>query len=415
MNETTIKQYLLELDRTLLVAILLLTAVGIAFVYSASMVGEPGLLEAYRELGPLGFLRWLFGRLFFRQLIWFGVGVAAAGLVCAVDYRVLTRWAAPAYWIMILLLCLVLIPGVGAYRFGARRWIDLGPIQFQPSEFAKLLMIFALADYLACPKDELQQPWKFWRAIGLIVLPCVLVVLEPDLGSAVVMIPTGLAMLYVAGLPKRLLLKLTGGVTIIAALFTIDVLFAPPGWQIKLQDYQRRRLLVYFGLPYKPPPGASPAEVQRLHRQQLDDSYNVRQALISIGSGGLTGKGWRNGIQTALGYLPRTVAHNDFIFSVLAEETGFVGSAAVVVLYSILIFSGLRIADQAGDRLGRLLAVGMVSLLFSHVFVNIGMNIRLLPVTGVPLPFMSYGGTSLVCSLIAAGILQNVHLRRKGY
>lgn len=415
MNDTAVKKYLIELDRTLLVAILLLTAVGIAFIYSASMVGEPGLLDAYRELGISGFLRWLSGKLFFRQLIWFGLGVVAAAMVCVVDYRVLTRWSAPAYWILLLMLCLVLIPGVGAFRFGARRWIDLGPVQFQPSEFAKLLMIFALADYLACPKDELQRPWKFWRAIGLIALPCMLVVLEPDLGSAVVMIPTGLAMLYVAGLPKQLLLKLTGGVAIIAALFIIDVLFAPPGWQIKLQDYQRRRLLVYFGLPYKPPPGVSPAEVQRLHRQQLDDSYNVRQALISIGSGGITGKGWRNGLQTALGYLPRTVAHNDFIFSVLAEETGFVGSAVVVLLYTVLIFSGLRIADQAGDRLGRLLAVGIVSLLFSHVFVNIGMNIRLLPVTGVPLPFVSYGGTSLVCSLIAAGILQNIHLRRKGY
>jgi len=137
--------------------------------------------------------------------------------------------------------------------------------------------------------------------------------------------------------------------------------------------------------------------------------------LISVGSGGLTGKGWHKGNQTSLGFLPPGAAHNDFIFSVLAEEKGFVGSIVVLTLYGLILFTGLRIAGQARDRLGKLLAVGVVTLLFSHVFINIGMNIRLMPVTGVPLPLLSYGGSSVLCSLIAAGILQNVYIYRRSY
>jgi len=172
---------------------------------------------------------------------------------------------------------------------------------------------------------------------------------------------------------------------------------------------------VYFGQEYTPPAGASREEIERLKRQRFDDSHNVRQALISVGSGGLTGKGWRQGTQNALGYLPRAVAHNDFIFSVIAEEEGFVGSVIVITLYAVVLFTGLRIAGQARDRLGKLVAVGVVTLMFSHVFINIGMNIRLMPVTGVPLPLLSYGGSSVLCSLIAVGLMQNIHIHRKGY
>src|SRR5207249_3304053 len=150
-------------------------------------------------------------------------------------------------------------------------------------------------------------------------------------------------------------------------------------------------------------------------KQQRNYSYNVEQALISVGSGGMLGKGWRHGTQNALGYLPRAVAHNDFIFSVIAEEKGFMGSVVVLTLYSIVLFSGIRIAGQTRDRLGKLLAVGVVTMFFSHVFINIGMNIRLMPVTGVPLPLLSYGGSSVLCSLIAAGILQNVYIYRRKY
>jgi len=403
MFEAVLNEKQARVDRLQAAALAGLMLLGAAFVYSATMVTEAA------RTAPLYEQSWL------RQVVWYGIGIGAAVGVCLVDYRSLARWSLVIYWAALLLLIAVLIPGIGSIRFGARRWIDLGVFQFQPSEFAKLAFILALAHFLSRPADELRQPRNFWKAMGMTVLPFALIMKEPDLGSALVLLPTALAMLYVAGVPKRFLLRLMAAAGVLGALFLVDVLFAPPHWQIKLEDYQRRRLLVYFGAEYAPPPGATRAEIERLRKQQFDDSHNVRQALISVGSGGLTGKGWRQGTQNALGYLPRAVAHNDFIFSVIAEELGFVGSVLVLALYGAVLFTGIRIAGQARDRLGRVLAAGIVALLFSHVFINLGMNIRIMPVTGVPLPLLSYGGSSVLSSLIAIGLLQNVNLYRKTY
>jgi rod shape determining protein RodA len=207
-------------------------------------------------------------------------------------------------------------------------------------------------------------------------------------------------MMFVAGVPNRFLRRLAGGAFPLAALLVAVVLFAPPKFAF-VKSYQKARLLSYFGLGDK--------------KEMAAENYQVNQSLISVGSGGWFGKGWRQGTQHELGFLPKKEAHNDFIFSVIAEEEGFVGSVAVLALYSVLLFSGIKVAIQARDRLGQLLAVGVVTLLFTHVFINIGMNIRLMPVTGIPLPLLSYGGSSVVCSLIAIGVLHNVHIYRKSY
>jgi rod shape determining protein RodA len=390
-----------RIDRLQLAALCGLMLLGALFVYSATMVsGSAGLAAWYNQV-------------WFRQIIWYGIGTGAAAGLCCVDYHTIARWSMIAYWFAVLLLVLVL--ACGTVRFGARRWFDLGFFSLQPSEFAKLAFILAQAHFLSRPVEELHVPLTFWKALGLMMLPFVLILKEPDLGSALVLVPAGLAMLFVAGTPRRYLVWLFASVGILGGLFVADVLFMPPKWQVKLEDYQRRRLLVYFGTEDSPPAGASRAERERLRKQQSDDSHNVRQALISVGSGGLTGKGWRQGTQNALGYLPRSVAHNDFIFSVIAEESGFAGSVIVLMLYGVVLFTGIRIAGQARDRLGKLMAVGVVALLFSHVFINIGMNIRIMPVTGVPLPLLSYGGSSVLGSLIAMGILQNVYIYRKAY
>jgi len=393
-------------DRLQLVVLLGLMFIGTAFVYSATMVNESAtLLPFYKQA-------WV------RQLIWYAMGLGVAGAMCLLDYHTLARWADVVYWFMILCLIAVLIPHIGTtHGWGARRWIDLGPFQFQPSEFAKLAYIMSAANYLSRPVEELRQGRIFWKGLGFMMLPFVLILKEPDLGSALVLLPTGLMMMLVAGTPRTYILKLVGIVGLMASLFIADLLFLPLRWQIPMESYQRNRLLVYFGRDYTDfaLPNATPAELQRMRQRQLDDAYNVRQALISVGSGGPFGKGWRQGTQNALGYLPRAVAHNDFIFSVIAEEEGFVGSVVVITLYGVLLFTGLRIAGQARDRLGKLIAVGAVTLLFSHVFVNIGMNIRIMPVTGVPLPLLSYGGSSVLCSLIAVGLMQNIHIHRKGY
>lgn len=394
-----------KLDRLQLAALAGLMLIGLAFVFSATMVSPA---EAERP--------W-FAQTWFRQVIWYALGIGGAAAICLVDYHTLARWSFVAYGGMILCLVAVLIPHVGSVRFGARRWIDLGFFQFQPSEFAKLAFIMAGANFLSRPPDELKQSRVFWQGMGLMMLPFVLILKEPDLGSALVLLPTGLAMMLVAGTPRRYLLKMVGIVGLLAALFVVDIKFLPARWQVPMQEYQRNRLLIYFGRDYTDfaPPDATPAELRRLRKRQSDDGYNIRQALISVGSGGFGGKGWRRGTNNALGYLPSAVAHNDFIFSVIAEEEGFVGSVIVIALYAVVLFTGLRIAGRARDRLGKLVAVGVVTLIFSHVFINIGMNIRIMPVTGVPLPLLSYGGSSVLCSLIAVGLMQNIHIHRKGY
>ncbi|MBA4148898.1 MAG: rod shape-determining protein RodA [Verrucomicrobia bacterium] len=402
MFETHLNERGKQVDIPLVLAILALMCIGVTFIFSAAYANESA-----RNLP-------LFHQLYFRQVLWYTIGVGAALFLCFVDYRSWARWSFVGYWLIIIVLLLVLIPGIGVTRFGARRWIDLGFFQFQPSEFAKIAIIFAQANFLSRPAEELRQLRVFLKSLGMTAIPFVFILLEPDLGSALVLFPITFVMMFVAGVPKSFLVKLIGGTSIVIALLLVDILFAPPQWQIKLEEYQRHRLLTYFGISFAPK-DATPEQKKKADALQRAKSYNVEQALISVGSGGLTGKGWRQGTQYSLGFLPRAVAHNDFIFSVIAEEKGFVGSAFVIVLYTVILFSGIKIAGQARDRLGKLLAAGVIAMLFSHVFINIGMNIRLMPVTGIPLPLLSYGGSSVLCSLIAIGILQNVYMYRRSY
>jgi rod shape determining protein RodA len=389
-----------KLDRLQLAALAALMFIGAAFIYSATSANS---IEADKS--------W-HAQMWFHQIIWCFIGLGAATVICLVDYHSLARWSLVIYWAMIF--CLIAVLVVGTVHNGARRWINLGLFQFQPGEFAKLSFILAMANFLSRPADELRLPENFWKSIGLMMLPFILIFKEPDLGSALVLLPTGLAMMLVAGTPKRFLLKLGVCVGIFGVLCLVDVLFAPHKFQIPIQDYQRQRLLVYFGASFADK-NATLEQKSEARRSQLESSYQGRQALISVGSGGLLGKGWGKGDQIVLGFLPQKEAPNDFIFSVIAEEEGFVGSIVVLTLYAVVLFTGLRIAGQARDRLGKLVAVGVVTLLFSHVFINIGMNIRIVPVTGIPLPLLSYGGSSVLCSLIALGLMQNVHIHRRGY
>jgi rod shape determining protein RodA len=391
-----------RVDKLQLSALACLMLVGVAFVYSATMVNDTATSMR------------LLNQLWFRQVVWYAVGTGCAIALCFIDYRSLSRFSFVVYWFTILMLIAVLIPHVGTVHLGARRWIDLKVFELQPSEFAKLAFILAQANFLSRPPEELKLPRNFWKSIGLMMLPFVFIMKEPDLGSALVLIPTGLAMMLVAGTPRRYLFQLCGGVGLLGVLLVADVLFAPPHLRAPIQEYQRQRLLVYFGTSFSTA-GASRQEEEEAKKLQEKKSYQVRQALIAVGDGGLWGRGWREGKQTALQFLPPGAAHNDFIFSVIAEEKGFVGSLGVLALYAVVLFTGIRIAGQARDRLGKMIAVGVVTLIFSHVFINIGMNIRIVPVTGIPLPLLSYGGSSVLGSLIALGMLQNVYMYRKVY
>jgi rod shape determining protein RodA len=405
MVDPSINEHAPRLDRLQLAGLAGLMVIGTLFVASATLANPDVAAMAW------------FHQTWVKQILWYVVGAGAGAAICFLEYHIIARWAMVIYWAAIFLLVAVLIPHVGSVHYGARRWIDLPVFQLQPSELAKLAFILALANFLSRPAEELRWPSVFWKAIGMMMLPFALILKEPDLGSALVLVPTGFAMMYVGGIPKRYLIQLIATVGTLAVLGVGDVVFAPHALRLPMHEYQRDRLLVYFGRDYtaSAPSNASAAELAKDRQQQLGDEYNVRQALISVGSGGLMGKGWRHGTQDILGYMPRMGAHNDFIFSTIAEEEGFVGSVIVLTLYAVVLFTGLRIAGQARDRLGKLVAVGVVTLIFSHVFINIGMNIRIMPVTGVPLPLLSYGGSSVLGSLIAAGLMQNVHVHRKGY
>src|SRR5947207_3205335 len=241
MFEASLNEHQRRLDRLQIVALCGLMLLGIAFVYSARMVSETNAVWHNQS--------------WFRQLIWYVLGTSAAITVCVVDYWTIARWAYLLYWMSIVPLVAVLVPHIGTtHGWGAMRWFDLGFFQLQPSEFAKLAFILAQAHFLSRPIEEVRQPVNFWKAIGLMLLPFVLIMKEPDLGSALVLVPTGMAMLFVAGAPRKYLLWLVGGVGFLGALLLVDILFVPPGWwQIKLEPYQRQRLLVYFGADFAPP------------------------------------------------------------------------------------------------------------------------------------------------------------------
>jgi len=390
----------LRVDGLMFGALIGLMVFGGTFVLSAA-IGQ-------YEMEPLQ------NTYFFRQMVFYGVGLCLAALFVVVDYHRIAGWSRATYWVMILLLILVLIPGIGEVRQGARRWFDLGVTLIQPSEFAKLAFIFALADFLTRPNEEMLMPGVFLKALGMTALPFILILKEPDLGSSLVFFPVGIAMMFIAGVPLRFLGKFLGASAVMVLFIVLNALYFPAEWRISLQEYQRQRLLVYFHKDFAPS-NATPAERKAARALQRERTHNIRQAEISVGSGGLIGKGWGKGPQTRLGYLPRGVAHNDFIFSVIAEETGFLGSMAVLVLYTIILLKGMQTAAEARDRLGKLLAVGVVTLIFCHVFVNIGMHLRLMPVTGIPLPLLSYGGSSVLSSLIAIAVLQNIQLHRNTY
>jgi len=371
---------------------------GVFFIYSAQ-------LASGRE-------QWL------QQLIWIGAGAALYIAVSLLDYRLWLRWSHWVYLASLILLVLVLIPGIGDTRgMGARRWLNIG-VSFQPSESAKLAVLIITASTLTGAKigtvrDSLQTLVKLALAAGI---PMVLILAEPDLGTALVIAPMVFAMLYFSNLSTRFFAAAVGVFALLVGVVALDTwryasfleenhlspssdrgAYEPHSW-LPLHDYQRNRVLAFVAPDKIDPTGIG---------------WNQRQSLISVGSGGLTGKGWAEGTQAKLGYLPRSIAHNDFIFSVIAEEKGFLGSITVIGLFGVVLWNGIRIAGLARDRFGALLALGVTVLIGVHVFVNIAMTIGLVPVTGIPLPFISYGGTFVLSCCLLQGLVQSVYRYRR--
>ncbi len=382
---------LMRMNWLMLAAVLALITVGIFFINSATYVREDVTVTLYQK-----------------QLLWAVAGLAGYLAATFFDYRKLRDVAWWGYGMALILLVAVLFFGTRIY--GARRWLMFFGTGIQPSELGKVAVII-LAACLLSPLAEKygRMPSMGWLFV-LAGVPMLLVAKEPDLGSALVYVPVVMAMLLAAGAAVRPMAMLVFGV-VAAVLLVFGVVALPERLgmsaehqeqffrKIHLSDYQRDRIEVFLE------PGKDP----------MGTGWNNRQSEIAVGSGGLTGKGFRKGTQNILGFLPRTVAPTDFIFSVIAEETGFVGAVAVVGLYGILVVCGLYSAMMAKDKMGRLLCVGVITMVFTHAFVNMAMTIGLLPIVGIPLPLVSYGGTFMVITLFALGLVQSVHVRRPGF
>lgn len=394
------------IDYPMALAALGLVTIGLLTVYSATSM--PGAHQG----------------LWVKQLTWALVAVFAAWVASGVHYRVYDSLAWPLYGIAIALLVLVLLVGSSAY--GAKRWLDLGPIRFQPSELAKIATVLVLARRMDNPKLDLRKIAHWLPPLVLTLVPFVLVAEEPDLGTSLTFPIILVALYFWAGMPvPQLLLGLTPVLNVVMFMVTKNewwfagvlaamlALFRPrlpalvavlvinlavgialPKIYNGMHDYQKRRIETFLN-PGQDPYGAG---------------YQIIQSRIAIGSGGVTGKGYLKGTQKALAFLP--MRHTDFIYSVVGEELGLLGALSVVLLYALLILRGYRIAWSTRNGFGSLMVVGLVTALFYHIMVNMLMTIGWAPVTGLPLPLLSYGGTALIVNGIQIGLVLNVAMRR---
>lgn len=359
------RRLLTHFDWLLLILVLLISLIGIANLYSAT--------NAWELKGSSVYLK---------QLSWICVGLVIALIVCAVDYRKFEHLSFLFYAGNILLLLVVLV--AGKTSMGATRWIDLGFFNLQPSEVMKLVIIITLARYFSqnAPFDgfglkELGLPFL------ILGIPALLIIKQPDLGTSMMVIFIGSTMALFARIKRRTL----GLLSLVAGFSCWG------GWYL-LHDYQRERIRTFLNP----------------ERDPLGSGYHIIQSKIAVGSGELFGKGFMQGTQSQLSFLPER--HTDFAFSVFAEEWGFIGCMALIGLYLLVVLWGIYIARRAADRYGTYLALGVTAMFFWHVVVNLGMVIGLLPVVGVPLPLFSYGGTSMVTTMIGVGVLLNVSMRR---
>jgi len=359
-----------HLDPTLVVLALVLAGFGALMIYSATYVK----LKA-DALPPRYYLD--------RQMIFAAVGFVIMTVAATFSYRRLKAWVWLAYGVAVLLLLAVLSP-LGTTVAGAQRWIAIGIFQIQPSEIAKLAVIMVLAAVLSERKGS-PATFDVFKCIVLVAVPAVFIYSQPDLGTLLVLLAVLGGMLLVSGAKMRLLI-------VIALLGTVAF------WGILhvglLKDYQVNRLTSFLD------PAKDPART----------GYNLQQSKIAIGSGQLTGRGLFNGTQTNLRFVPEQ--HTDFIFTVVGEELGFFGAGVFVLVFGLFVWRGVRIAMMSKDHFGTLLAAGIVSMFAFQGFVNVGMTMGISPITGIPLPFVSYGGSSLIASFLATGVLLNIHMRR---
>ena len=375
-------------------AVIPLLVIGVFFIYSACYTGEGEVRTLYLS-----------------QMRYVVLGLGCYLTLAIVPYQLIEHYVWWAYGGALALLVLVLF--IGDTLGGAQRWIDLGIMNVQPSELAKVAVILILAHRLNRPLVDVQRVRTIVSVLALIVVPFLLIMMQPDLGTAIVFLPTAYLMMLVAGIPMKFLGTFAAvGVLMVAVL--LATLFLPGLLGADEETIERWRGRSLFK-PHQIP------RIETFFMPDLDPlgtGWNKRQSEIAVGSGGLKGKGYLKGTQNILGFLPRSVAPTDFIYAVIAEELGFLGSAMVLGLFGMVIAAGMLTASCAAERFGRFLCVGITCMVFFHVFINIAMTVGLMPITGLPLPLLSYGGSFMVVMMSGLGIIQSVHIharRPEGY
>jgi rod shape determining protein RodA len=357
-----------DFDKTLVLAVIIVFLIGLLTIHSATQAKELSFGEGYVT----------------KQLNSMAMGLVLMFIVIAVSYQRFIDVAYVLYGINIALLILVLV--LGHVRLGAQRWFSIGGFAFQPSEFIKLNLILALSCYVGARKDSMESFRGIIVPCILLALPFGLVLLQPDLGTGLLLLPIFFSILLISGVRYKYLI----------GMIVLGLAAMPVFWHF-LREYQRQRLLVFIN------PNVDP----------LGAGYTIIQSKIAVGSGGLFGKGWLAGTQNQLNFLPER--HTDFIFSVIGEEWGFIGAAAVVLLYFFIIQRALTIASLTSDMYGKSIATGIASMLAVQIVINISMTIGMMPVVGIPLPLVSFGGSSLITTLAAIGLLINVSMRRSTF
>jgi rod shape determining protein RodA len=353
-----------------------------------------------------------------KQIVWSLLGFILYFIVAILDYRIFLKYAHIVYGISILSLLLVF---GGPKIYGASRWVDLGFFKIQPSEMAKFATLVMGASILSRSKiGDLRDSLNgILRLTLCFILPMFLIFLQPDLGSTMVLPPIAFTLLYVARIPAKFFVATAILFMLLLGLLGLDiyryyqhksenlrtsepVVAYEENALLPLKDYQRKRILTFIAPEVVDPHGIGP-------------NWNRIQALIAVSTGGISGKGWGEGMQAKLGYLPPAVAHNDFIFAVLAEEWGLIGSIFALLAYAVVIFGCLKVASKSADMFGRLLASSVAILLMVHLFINVGMTLGITPITGLPLPFMSYGGSFIITCFLMMGVVQSIHRHRKEF
>lgn len=348
----------------------------------ALLLAIVGLVMAYSNSASSGESALASGSIFSRGLMWAALAILAYSLASAFDYRWLRTFAWPLYLVNLTLLIVTLAIGDGVG--GAARWVSIGPFQFQFSELAKILMIIVLANYLAGRSDKLDSLRTIIGAGVLVVPPLALVMLQPDLGTSLVFAAILVGMLWMSGASMKWL----------GALAAVVIAMVPVAWTYLLRDYQKERLTSFLN----PKPDIT------------DSGYQLYQSQIAVGSGGWFGRGLTNGTQAQGDFLP--VQSTDFVFSVLAEELGFIGAMILFLLFVLLLWRVLVAGWRSRDPFGTLFASGIASMILFQLFVNVGMVMGIMPITGIPLPFVTHGGASLVSTAIGLGILQSINVRQ---